>query len=59
MNKFDILSPRSNLIMKDINIVQFHEDMKWGYMEFPNAKHFATGITIIHKLSVAEFSWEI
>ena len=24
-------------------------------MEFPNAKHFVTGITIRHKLSVAEF----
>ena len=55
MNKFHILSPRSNLIIKDTNIVQFHEEVKWGYMEFPNAKHFATGITIRHKLLVAEF----
>ena len=41
--------------MKDTNIVQFHEEMKSGYTEFPNAKHFATGITIRHKLSVVEY----
>ena len=56
MPKFDILSPMSNLIMKDTNIVQFHEDMKKSYMEFPNAQHFATGIIMTNKLSVVEFS---
>ena len=25
-------------------------------MEFPNARHFETGITMRHKLSVVEFS---
>ena len=52
---FDILSPRSNLIVKDTNVVQFYEEMEQRYMEIPSASHFETGITMRHKLSAVEF----
>ena len=41
--------------MKDTHIFQFHEEMESRYMEFPNAQHFETGITMRHKQSVVKF----
>ena len=41
--------------MKDTITVQFHEEMDKRYMEFPNAQHFETGITMRHKQSVVKF----
>ena len=44
--------------MKDTITVQFHEEMDKRYMEFPNAQHFETGITMRHELSAIGFPWE-